>query len=138
MGGDLAQLPDLLDHILSRGAVPAGRVVVRGSNSGPANNGSQPARNATHDTALLGAYMASRNMLVSDGFSLVTGDITQALSNEHRAHSNLAHAGHSSSAAPGRAFSVVAGSFVREKAATPIYDDITPPPVKKSNGERAR
>ena len=156
MGGDLAQLPDLLDHILSRGAVPAGRVVVRssyaGSSPSPANaNGSpsnqapsnqaasnQAPRNTTHDTALLGAYMASRNMLVSDGFSLVTGDITQALSNEHRAHSSLAHTGHTAQSAPERAFSVVAGSFVREKAATAIYDDITPPPVKKSNGERTR
>lgn len=160
MGGDLAQLPDLLDHVLSRAAVPAGRVVVRGSNSSaspshPGASGSTNApRNETHDTALLGAYMASRNMLVSDGFSLVTGDITQALTSaltsQHRAQPNLPHTsltghpaarnpayGHSETA-PERAFTVVGGSFVREKAATAVYDDITPPPVKKSNGERAR
>ncbi len=156
MGGDLAQLPDLLDHVLSRAAVPAGRVVIRGSNTGQAS--SQPGargstnvpRNETHDTALLGAYMASRNMLVSDGFSLVAGNITQALSNEHRAQPSLlqtnlavpAVARNSfngqSETAHGRAFSVVGGSFVREKTATAVYDDITPPPVKKSNGERAR
>ena len=151
MGGDLAQLPDLLDHVLSRAAVPAGRVVVRGNN-GPAtshtshNGSTNVPRNTTHDTALLGAYMASRNMLVSDGFSLVTNEITHALSKEHRPHASLAlnqgarnqSSGPTEPASPERAFSVVGGNFIRDKAATAVYEDITPPPVKKTNGERVR
>lgn len=151
MGGDLAELPDLLDHVLSRGAVPAGRVVVRGSSPAPASpeaaaSGSCDApRSATHDTALLGAYMASRNMLVSDGFSLAAGNITQALSSEHRAQPSLAlHAAarnlasDQTDAGSERAFNASAGFVLREKSATTAYDDITPPPAKKSNGERAR
>ncbi|MEQ1696233.1 MAG: virulence factor SrfB [Hyphomicrobiaceae bacterium] len=153
MGGDLAQLPDLLDHVLSRGPVPAGRIVVRDSNTGTqpasqtaASSSTKPTRSTTHDTALLGAYMASRNMLVSEGFSLAAGNITQALSSEQRAQPSLAlhaaarNAASNSSEPPAhdRAYSMAGGSFVREKTATVVYDDITPPPVKKSNGERTR
>lgn len=93
MGGDLAQLPDLLDHVLSRAPVPAGRIVVRGKNDAgatgsPSSDGG--ARNHTHDAAVIGAYMASRNMLQTDGFSIVTSEITRALALDNRTAPNLA------------------------------------------------
>jgi len=158
MGGDLAQLPDLLDHVLARGPVPAGRVVVRGQErssdgdsegEGGTANGSQLRRNTTHDTALLGAYMASRNMLAADGFTLATGDITQALTSEQRGQPGVTqitgfarNAGFSPTEdAPERSYAVAGGGFMRDKpSVAATYDDVTPPSPtsKKSYVERLR
>ena len=85
MGGDLAHLPDLLDHVLSCAPVPAGRIVVLDPSPTPPKI-EHGGRNKIHDGAVLGAYMANRNLLVSEGFSLVTRDIAQALAHDGRAH----------------------------------------------------
>jgi hypothetical protein len=87
MGGDLAELPDLLEHVLSRAPVPAGRIVVRGAAEHSLDRQdatSQGLRDATHDTAVLAAYMASRNMLQSDGFLIGTNGITRSLVQDNR------------------------------------------------------
>ena len=86
MGGDLAHLPDLLDHVLLRAPVPAGRIVVLDSSSTVSNLDASE-RNRIHDAAVVGAYMANRNLLAADGFSLVTNAISLALTQDTRAQS---------------------------------------------------
>ena len=159
MGGDLAQMTDLLDHVLARNPVPAGRIVVRGLERPVAGNRDDGVpvtlRNTTHDTALLGAYMASRNMLASDGFVLATGDITLALTGGTRSPGGVTHitshprrGGLSSTDVSNgdRGFSVGDNGYGREPSSiTGHYDDVRPssapttqPPAKKANFERLR
>ena len=94
-----------------------------------------------HDTALLGAYMASRNMLASEGFTLATGDITQALTNSHRTQPGVTQiTSFTRTGAAATEFATERG-FMREKAAvTALYDDVTPPsaPAKKHKSERVQ
>lgn len=152
MGGDLAQLPDLLDQVLARRPVPAGRIVVRGPERDGGNTGydgsavpAQIARNPAHDAALLGAYMASRNMLASEGFMLATGDITQALTNHHRGQAGVTHITAFARTGAGLAEPLLerngATGFMREHGViATLQDELapSPAPVKKSNAERVR
>ena len=79
VAGDLAQLPDLLDHVLALSPVPAGRIVVLG----PGENGTAGAearrQSVTQHGAVMGAYLASRNLLETEGFSLVTRGLVRTL-----------------------------------------------------------
>ena len=79
MAGDLAQLPDLLDHVLSLSPVPAGRIVVLGPVESGTANAEARRTSVTQHGAVLGAYLASRNLLETDGFSLVTRGLVRAL-----------------------------------------------------------
>jgi hypothetical protein len=76
LGGDLATLPDLLDHVLARAPVAAGRIVVIGSSGYGAD---AAGRDAPKSQALLGAYLSGRDLLDTAGFKLTTREISQAL-----------------------------------------------------------
>ena len=151
MAGDLAGLPDLLDHVLSLAPVPAGRIVVLGNAGAGRQTGSKD-RSQTHDRAVLGAYMASRNLLEAGGFSLVTRDLAQTLADGGRQHASLplmpgsgraASQGADGLAHPDRSFSVLAGGGIRpsrDSAATILVEDggASVAPVRKSPAERMR
>ena len=79
MAGELAQLPDLLDHVLSLPPVPAGRIVVLGPGESGTANSEARRTSVTQHGAVLGAYLASRNLLETEGFSLVTRGLVRAL-----------------------------------------------------------
>jgi hypothetical protein len=80
LSGDLAELPDLLDHVLSRAPVAASRIIVAGRTHAKAGPGSY---GKTQAQAVLGAYMASRNLLNAEGFVLVTRAIAETLANDN-------------------------------------------------------
>ena len=90
IAGELAQLPDLLDHMLSLSPVPAGRIVVLG----PAPYGTRAAdalqQCGTQHCAVLGAYLASRNLMETEGFSLVTRGLVRALGDNDPSAGGLA------------------------------------------------
>jgi len=90
--GDLAQMPDLLDHVLTLSPVPAGRIVVLG----PSENGSAPAdtrrQSTTQSNAVLGAYLAGQNLLETNGFSLATRNLVRALGDDGRPDGRHPHA----------------------------------------------
>lgn len=141
MAGDLAELPDLLDHVISLGAVPAGRIVVLGHAGQGAGDVPAGTRNSTQDRAVLGAYMASRNLLETDGFSLVTRDLAQTLALDGRSPLSLtAHANGGGSVERGYATPVNgAGRAAREAASAALrVEPVEPMAVLKTPGERAR
>ena len=153
LGGDLAQLPDLLDHVLSRAPVPAARIVVRGRDTpsqaaatGRGTTTPSALRNPTHDSAVLGAYMASRNMLQSDGFALVTSEISQALSQDSRPAPTIALMTPSARQQPPviagaeRGFSRAGTSGLRDRAlaVAVLTDEAASAPLKKPTIERVR
>ena len=148
MAGDLADLPDLLDHVLSLAPVPAGRIVVLG-NAGASRQTGSEARSETQDRAVLGAYMASRNLLEAAGFSLVTRDLAQTLTGGGRQHASLSlmpgsgrPSSPSAEAHPERSFTVLAGGGIRanrDSATTILVDDgsgsvahVRKPPIERA------
>jgi len=82
--GDLAQLPDLLDHVLSLAPVPGGRIVVLGPGEAGTASASVRREGAIQNRAVLGAYLAGRNLLEANGFKLATRGLARALGNDIR------------------------------------------------------
>ncbi len=138
IGGDLAHVPDLLDHVLARAPVPAGRIVVVDQ---AFRHSGQPAagHNACHTQAVLSAYMAGRNLLQSDQFSLITREISQSLPTDGRSQPALqSRTSPSRTAAGERAMALVNGPNTRVSEPLLNEDDIAPPQFARSTIERMR
>ncbi len=133
VGGDLAALPDLLDHVLARAPVAAGRIVIVAGDDALAMNDDN-GQDTPQSRALLGAYMAGRNRLDMPGFTLVTRDIAPALAPapDHPPHITMRDSGDRDrsddderlpdDAVPGEAVSVVSMSK-RERLVGPVRID---------------
>ena len=147
MSGDLAQLPHLLDHVLSRAPVAAGRIVVCGAR--PSAKSENRRNTESHFHAVLGAYMASRNLLVTDGFALVTREIAQTLIRDNRQPSargltpgtnRQAIIANLSAIASDRSLAHMPESGSRERSvqAGLLDEEVAAPSLKKPTVERVR
>lgn len=93
MAGDLADMPDLVDHVVSLAPVPAGRIVVMAHDDAVgADTPDQPRTNAirssNQDRAVVGAYMATRNLLEAGEFSLVARDLIHSFTGDYAIANN--------------------------------------------------
>lgn len=75
VGGELAALPDLADRIVMHSPVPPGRIAFADSAASRRFSGSPDKRTS----AVLGAYLAGRSLLSTDGFSIATRKVAEAL-----------------------------------------------------------
>jgi len=83
IGGDLAELDDLLDRLTANAPVAPGRIARLSGLAAAAGkvstNIGMPAARPTSFDAVLGAYMASRNLLHASGFRLATRKVADHL-----------------------------------------------------------
>lgn len=83
IGGDLADLDDLLDRLTANAPVAPGRIACLGGCTADTVRVSTaiglPAARPTSFDAVLGAYMASRNLLHASGFRLATRKVADHL-----------------------------------------------------------
>ena len=82
IGGELAGIPDIVDRLLVNSPVPPGRISVLdppGATSKTGSGANPSTAASTRMASVLGAYMASRNLLAADGFALATRGVADAL-----------------------------------------------------------
>ena len=85
LAGPLGDMPDIVERVLWRSAVPVGRTIIGSSENDRDLQAPMDPANENHKqrvSALLAGYLASRNMLIEDGFAIVTAEISRLLSSE--------------------------------------------------------